>query len=95
MWALSSVVPLGACYVYIRDVAYGVDMKRLQIMIDEDLDQALEQLASQSGRSKAALIREFVRERVQALSPLTADPLWGMAGVDDFDPVPVDDVVYR
>jgi predicted DNA-binding protein len=40
-------------------------MKRLHIMIDEDLDLALEQLASRSGKSKAALIREFVRERIQ------------------------------
>ena len=70
-------------------------MKRLQIMMDEDLDLALEQLAGQSGKSKAALIREFVRERLQPLPPLTADPLWTMVGVDDFAPSPVDDVVYR
>jgi hypothetical protein len=69
-------------------------MRRLQIMIDEDLDMALEQMASQSGKSKAALIREFVRERVQPLPPLTGDPLWAMVGIDDFDPAPVDDVVY-
>jgi hypothetical protein len=74
---------------------YDEDVKRLQIMIDEDLDLALEQLANRSGKSKAALIREFVRERLQPLPPLTADPLWTMAGADDFDPVPVDDVVYR
>jgi hypothetical protein len=74
---------------------YDEDVKRLQIMIDEDLDLALEQLANRSGKSKAALIREFVRERLQPLPPLTADPLWTMAGADDFDPVPVDDVVYQ
>ena len=74
---------------------YDENMKRLQIMIDEDLDLALDQLANQSGKSKAALIREFGRERLQPLPPLTADPLWGMVGVDDFDSVPVNDVVCR
>jgi hypothetical protein len=70
-------------------------MKRLQIMIDEDLDAELERLALQQGTSKAALIREFVRERVRPLPPLSADPLMRMAGVDDFEPAPVDDTVYR
>jgi hypothetical protein len=70
-------------------------MKRLQIMIDEDLDAELERLARESGTSKAALIRRFVRERLQPLAPLTADPLWRMGGADSFEPAAVDDVVYR
>lgn len=70
-------------------------MKRLQIMIDEDLDDALERLAREQRVSKAALIREFVRERVRPLPPLTADPLFRMAGDDEFEPEPVDVVVYR
>ena len=40
-------------------------MKRLQIMIDEDLDDALAKLAAEQGESKAALIRRFVRERLR------------------------------
>jgi predicted transcriptional regulator len=70
-------------------------MKRLQIMIDEDLDSDLERLATERRTSKAALIREFVRERIRPLPPLSADPLFRQAGVDDFEPAPVDDVVYR
>jgi hypothetical protein len=70
-------------------------MKRLQIMIDEDLDAELERLASERSTSKAALIRQFVRERVRPLPPLSADPLGQMVGVDDFEPDGVDDVVYR
>jgi len=70
-------------------------MKRLQIMIEEDLDAALERKAREEKRSKAALIRQFVRERLKPLPPLEADPLWQMAGVDDYEPVPIDDVVYR
>jgi len=70
-------------------------MKRLQIMIDEDLDQALARLATEQGCSKAALIRQLVRERVRPLPPLTADPIFRMAGADDVEPAPVDEVVYR
>lgn len=69
-------------------------MKRLQIMIEEDLDSELERLAAEEAVSKAALIRRYVRERVRPLPPLSADPLAAMVGVDDFEPAPIDDVVY-
>jgi hypothetical protein len=71
-----------------------VNVKRLQIMIDEDLDAALDRMALAEGTSKAALIRRFVREKVKPLPPLEEDPLWQMVGVDDVDPADVDDVVY-
>jgi hypothetical protein len=70
-------------------------MKRLQVMIEEDLDAVLAREASREGTSKAALIRKFVRERLKALPPPEADPLWQMTGVDDYEPDVVDDVVYR
>jgi Ribbon-helix-helix protein, copG family len=70
-------------------------MKRLQIMIDEDLDDALSKLAAEEGESKAALIRRFVRERLHPLPPLAADPLSLLSGAASFEPAPVDDVVYR
>ena len=70
-------------------------MKRLQIMIDEDLDEALERMSVESGQSKAALIRRFVREAIRPLPPLERDPLSRMIGVDDAEPVRIDDVVYR
>jgi hypothetical protein len=69
-------------------------VKRLQIMIDEDLDQILERMARAEHTSKAALIRRFVRERVQPLPPIEHDALWSMVGVDDVEPAAVDDVVY-
>ncbi len=69
-------------------------MKRLQIMIDEDLDAELGRLAADRGTPKAALIRAFVRDRLRPLPPLSADPLGCMAGADDFEPAGVDDVVY-
>ncbi len=70
-------------------------MKRLQIMIDEDLDVALDRRARDEGVSKAALIRRFVRQSIQPLPALERDPLSEMIGVDDVAPAPVDHVVYR
>ena len=74
---------------------YNQIMKRLQIMIDEDLDEALERRALREKVSKAALIRQYVRERLEPLPPLESDPLWRMVGTDDFEPEAIDDVVYR
>ncbi len=70
-------------------------MKRLQIMIDEDLDEALDRLALATRQSKAALIRGFVRAALKPLPPLAQDPLTQMIGVDDAEPASIDDVVYR
>jgi hypothetical protein len=48
-------------YSYIMEVLYTRSMKRLQSMIEEDLNRGLERLARESGQSKAALIRQLVR----------------------------------
>ena len=72
-------------------------MKRLQIMIDEDLDCILERMARDEGTSKAALIRRFVRQRVRPLPAMHNDPIWGLAGIADVEVEPgesVDNVVY-
>ena len=74
---------------------YHHSMKRLQILIDEDLDEALEREARRTGASKASLIRDFVRERLAALPPLESDPLLLSVGQDDYEPAPIDEVVYR
>jgi hypothetical protein len=70
-------------------------MKRLQIFIEEDLDAALERQARKERRSKAALIRNYVRERLKPLPPLEADPIWQLVGRCRFPPEPIDEVVYR
>ena len=69
-------------------------MKRLQIMIDEDLDEALGAQAVREGTSKAARIRRHGRHALRPLPPIEDDPLWKMAGVDSFEPADVDEVVY-
>jgi Ribbon-helix-helix protein, copG family len=66
-------------------------------MIDEDLDEALGQQARKEGTSKAALIRRYVRERVEPFPPLDEDPIWGLIGMIDGRPedsASVDEVVY-
>jgi Ribbon-helix-helix protein, copG family len=69
-------------------------MKRLQIMMDEDLDEALERQARDQHTSKAAIIRGLVRDALNPLPPRSADPLFAMVGTDSFEPADVDDVVY-
>ncbi len=83
------------CYTSIKKMMYTHLVKRLQIMIEEDVDAELERAALEARTSKAALIRLFVRERLKPLPPLSADPIGRMAGADDFEPAAIDDVVYR
>lgn len=69
-------------------------MKRLQIYIDEDLDIALGTEARRQGRSKAALIRDYVADRLRTRGP---DPIDAFIGSFDGGPdlsTSVDDVVY-
>ena len=74
-------------------------VKRLQIMIEEDLDDALAHQAMKEGVSKAALIRRYVGERLRRkpLPPIEEDPLWdivGMVSGGPDDSQRIDEVVY-
>jgi hypothetical protein len=70
-------------------------MRRLQIMIQEELDEALAHQARKEGTSKAALIRRYVAKHVKPLPPLEKDPLWELVGADpDVEPADIDEVVY-
>ena len=73
-------------------------MKRLQIMIEEELDEALGREARRERTSKAALIRRYVGERLRPLPSLESDPLWEIVGAVDGEPddsTSVNDAVYR
>ena len=70
-------------------------MKRLQIMIDEDLDDALAKLAAEQGESKAALIRRFVRGTAAPPAAAVGRPAVPPERGGQLEPAPVDDVVYR
>jgi hypothetical protein len=67
-------------------------VKRLQIMIEEELDAELGRQAAVEGVSKAALIRRYVAERLRPLPPLEDDPLWQLVGLAGDDTEPIDDI---
>jgi hypothetical protein len=67
-------------------------MRRLQIYIDEETDELLAYRAQREHRSKAALIRDAVRQAYG--SSETQDALEGWAGSIDAEPGDVDSVVY-
>jgi len=72
---------------------YHEVMKRLQIHIEEELDDALAFEASKRKTSKAALIREYVRERL-GRPAREGDPFAPLVGSIDEEPGDIDDVVY-
>jgi len=73
-------------------------VKRLQIMIEEELDAELGIQAAREGVSKAALIRRYVGERLRPLPPLEQDPLSELVGMikggSQDDSSRIDEVVY-
>ncbi len=68
-------------------------MKRLQISIDEDLDDALAVEAARRRTSKAALIREYVAERL-GRRRRGSDPMADLVGDIDDEAGDIDAVVY-
>ena len=71
---------------------YTPHMRRLQIYIDDDMDELLAVQAKREGTSKAALIRLAVRERYAEYG--TDDPLEEWVGAVDAEPGDIDAAVY-
>jgi hypothetical protein len=72
-------------------------MRRIQIVIDEELDEALAHQARTENVSKSALIRRYVGAQLTPLPPLEQDPLWAFVGGSEGAPgdsASIDDVVY-
>ena len=67
-------------------------MRRLQIYIEVEMDELLAVEARREGTSKAALIRDAVRERYAEYG--RRDPLDDWVGAVDVEPADIDDVVY-
>ncbi len=73
---------------------YTLIMRRIQIYIEEVVDETLQAEAARTGRSKAALIRECIAAKFSKRVPLEEDPLTALAGSVDAEPADVDEVVY-
>lgn len=71
---------------------YTVHMRRLQIYIDDDLDEMLAVKARREATSKAALIRAAVRQHYADYPADDALDEW--VGAVDSEPGDIDDVVY-
>ena len=73
---------------------YTVSMRRIQIYIEEELDEALQAEAMRTGRSKAAIIRESVAARIGRRGKTPKDPITALVGSIDVEPADIDEVVY-
>jgi hypothetical protein len=58
----------------------GMAMRRFQMLLDEELDAALEEQAARDGVSKAELLREYARDRLLTRPLRRTDPIWTLCG---------------
>ena len=70
----------------------AVQMKRVQILVDRELDAGLEREAARQRKSKGALVREALRKYLKPLPPIEQDPIWKMVGADSFEPVAPEEI---
>jgi hypothetical protein len=66
-------------------------MKRLQIYIEPEMDEALAREAARTGTSKAGIIRRLIAAHTGAPAP---DPLDELIGTFDGEAGGIDEVVY-
>lgn len=70
-------------------------LRRVQLMLDDDLDERIAMRAKIDGISKSELVRRLLRAEFPVLPPIEEDPIWDLVGADpDAEPANVDDVVY-
>ena len=73
-------------------------LKRVQLMLDDELDQAVAREARLQRISKSEVVRRILRERlVPPVSALEDDPLWELVGMVEGEPDDsqrINEVVY-
>jgi hypothetical protein len=70
-------------------------LRRVQLMLDDDLDERVESRAKIEGISKSEVVRRILRAEFPVLPPIEEDPIWDLVGADPHaEPANVDDVVY-
>ena len=76
-------------------MVYTLDMRRIQLYLDDDVDDALTAQAAKRGTSRSALVRDAVRASLGAglhAAPDPVDDLVGWLGVEPDDDI--DAVIY-
>jgi Arc/MetJ-type ribon-helix-helix transcriptional regulator len=79
--------------VTLLSMMYTPLVKRLQISIPEDMDEALAVEAGRRRVSKAAVIRELLRQLLGDREK-SSDPMAKLIGDIDAEPADIDEVVY-
>ena len=76
-------------------LVYTLPMRRIQLYMDDDLDDALSAEAARSGVSRSALVRDAVRVSLSAYFDAPTDAVDDLVGWLDVDPGgDIDSVVY-
>ena len=74
---------------------YTVGMRRIQLYMEPDIDDALTAAAAKRGISRSALMRDAVRALLGTETDELADPLDSLAGRFDVEPSDdIDAVIY-
>ena len=76
-------------------LVYTLLMRRIQLYMEDDLDDALTAQAARTGVSRSALVRDAVRASLSAYLDAPADAMDDLVGWLDVDPDDdIDSVVY-
>ena len=76
-------------------VVYTPSMRRIQLYLEDDIDEALSGAAARRGISRSALMRDAVRVALASESEELADPLDSLVGGVDVEPDDdLDAVIY-
>ena len=77
------------------EMVYTPRMRRIQLYLEDDIDEALSVAAARRGISRSALMRGAVRVALAAETEALADPLDTLVGSVDVEPDDdLDAVIY-
>ncbi len=77
-------------------VVYTLVMRRIQLYLDSETDEALSVAAARQGVSRSALVRESVRASLACCEEAVSDPLDALVGsIDVGSDDDIDSVIYE
>lgn len=76
-------------------MVYTPRMRRIQLYVDDGVDQVLSAEAARRGVSRSAVIRDAVRTSLKDYFDNEPDPIDSLIGSVDIDPIDdIDEVIY-